>query len=376
MHVLFIEPFCGGSHGAFLRTLSDGLRERFDVRCTVLSMPARHWKWRMRGAVPWLAQEHDAELCRSYDLVFASSFLALAELVGLYPHLGSVPRVLYFHENQLTYPVRAGFSGERDHHFGFTQMVSALAATRCVFNSEFNRQSFLDAGQDCLARMPDAVPDKWRQRVASASDVIGLPLELPELAGTVFRDAAPDSRACGPIILWNHRWEHDKNPAEFFAALLALRAASVPFRIAVCGESFSEIPKAMARAKLALADQTEHWGFLATRADYLALLSRAQIAVSTSNHEFFGVSAIEAAWMGARPLVPDRLSYPELFAAEFRYRELLPELERMCRGWRVGDLDLREDRRSAFAKHRAGTVVAQFHEFFVKHLAAPHERTP
>jgi glycosyltransferase involved in cell wall biosynthesis len=369
MHVLFIEPYCGGSHGAFLRTLTDGLRDRFDVQCTVLTMPARHWKWRMRGAVPWLAQEHDSELRRGYDLVFASSFLALAELVGLYPHLGSVPRILYFHENQLTYPVRAGFSGERDHHFGFTQMVSALAATRCVFNSEFNRQSFLDAGQECLERMPDAVPSRWRQRVAAASDVIGLPMELPEVADTVFCDADLGSRLRGPIILWNHRWEHDKNPAEFFAALLALRATSVPFRVAVCGQSFREIPEEMVSARQALADQTEHWGFLATRSEYLALLSRAQIAVSTADHEFFGVSALEAAWMGARPLVPDRLSYPELFAAEYRYRDLLPELERLCGAWVSGDLNLREDRRSEFAKHRSEPVLARYYDLFVELLA-------
>jgi glycosyltransferase involved in cell wall biosynthesis len=369
MHVLFIEPFCGGSHGAFLGTLTEGLRDRFEVRCTVLTMSARHWKWRMRGAVPWLAQEHDAELRRDYDLVFVSSFVALAELVGLYPHLGSVPRVLYFHENQLAYPVREEFSGERDHHYGFTQMVSALAATRCVFNSEFNRRSFLEAGAALLARMPDAVPTGWHDRIDAASEVIGLPVDLPDVADTVYRDVDIDGRARGPILLWNHRWEHDKNPGEFFQALSALRASGVPHRVAVCGESFREVPEEMEHARRALADRTEHWGFLPSRGDYLALLGRTQIVVSTANHEFFGVSVLEAAWMGSRPLVPDRLSYPELFAPEFRYRELIPELARLCRGWVSGEWDLREDRRTAFDGHRVDRVLGRYHELLNRLLS-------
>ncbi len=81
MHVLFIEPFDGGSHGTFLRVLIEGLRGAHGVRTTVLTLPGRHWKWRMRGAVLWLAQKHGAELRAEYDLLFASSFLGLAELV-------------------------------------------------------------------------------------------------------------------------------------------------------------------------------------------------------------------------------------------------------------------------------------------------------
>jgi glycosyltransferase involved in cell wall biosynthesis len=364
MHVLYIEPFCGGSHGSFLATLTQGLDEAFDVRATVLTMPGRHWKWRMRGAVPWLAHEHDAELRGEYDLVFASSFLSLAELVGLYPHLGAVPRVLYFHENQLAYPVREEFSGDRDHHYGFTQMVSALAATRCVFNSDYNRRSFLAEGDALLQRMPDAIPSGWADRVASRSEVLGLPVDLPDVGDSVFRDLDHTDRAQGPIVLWNHRWEHDKNPGEFFDVLLSLRDSGVPFRVAVCGEEFREVPEEMVRAREVLEHQTEHWGFLPGRDDYLGLLGRSQIAVSTAHHEFFGVSAIEATWMGARPLVPDRLSYSELFEEEFRYRDLCPALSRLCLDWVAGDVDLRADRRPGLVEHRPDRALVRYHDLF------------
>ena len=42
-----------------------------------------------------------------WDCLFCSDMLNLAELKGLAPRiLGSLPSVLYFHENQLTYPVQ------------------------------------------------------------------------------------------------------------------------------------------------------------------------------------------------------------------------------------------------------------------------------
>jgi len=41
-------------------------------------------------------------------------------------------------------------------------------------------------------------------------------------------------------------------------------------------------------------------------------LQQADVIVSTANHEFFGISVVEAIAAGAFPLVPNRLSYPEI----------------------------------------------------------------
>ncbi len=43
-------------------------------------------------------------------------------------------------------------------------------------------------------------------------------------------------------IVWPHRWEHDKNPEEFFNALFKLHEMEIDFRLHVIGEQFSEIP--------------------------------------------------------------------------------------------------------------------------------------
>ena len=45
-----------------------------------------------------------------------------------------------------------------------------------------------------------------------------------------------------PLILWNHRWEYDKNPESFFECLYQLQQNDIDFDIAVLGESFNTNP--------------------------------------------------------------------------------------------------------------------------------------
>ncbi|MBN1770419.1 MAG: DUF3524 domain-containing protein [Deltaproteobacteria bacterium] len=358
--MLYLEPYDAGSHAAFTRILTGGL----EADWTVLTLPGRHWKWRMRGAAAWLALERARELRGPFDVVLASACLPLAELVGLVPALATVPRLLYFHENQLAFPVRAEFAGERDLHFGVTQLVSVLAADRCAFNSAWNRDSFLVAARELLARMPDAVPAGWLERLAERSVVLPLPVELPDHPGVAGRDVpAGPGRAPGPLILWNHRWEHDKGPEAFFGALARLADRGVPFRAAVCGERFREAPAVFDEARARLGARLQHFGFVEDRHAYLDLLARAQLVVSTARHEFFGLAVLEAVQLGARPLVPDGLCYPELYPAEFRYAgeaALAAELERLCRGWTAGTLELRADRRALTAPFAAPRVLPRY----------------
>jgi len=53
-----------------------------------------------------------------------SAVINLAELVGLCGAIRSAHKVLYFHENQLVYPVRK--QQDRDFQYGYNQIVSWL----------------------------------------------------------------------------------------------------------------------------------------------------------------------------------------------------------------------------------------------------------
>ena len=275
--LLFVEPFYGGSHRTFADTLIEGIGG--GARWSLVTLPDRHWKWRMRGSALAVAEQIAG---RSFDLVFATSMLPLAELAGLAPQLARVPKVLYFHENQFAYPASPApaENPERDFDYAFVQFAAAAAADACWFNSAFNRDSFLAGARALLRRLPDARPRAALERMEGRAEVFPLPLQLP-----AFETLASEDTAAGPFVLWNHRWEHDKNPDAFFGALEVLREDGVPFRLAVCGESYREQPASFERARHALADRIVHWGFCEDRAEYLGLLRRADLVVSTALQE-------------------------------------------------------------------------------------------
>ena len=302
MHILALEPYYGGSHQAFLDGWSGASRHDW----TILHLPPYKWKWRMRHAAVTFADDvaRRSSQGQRWDALFCSDMLNLAEFLGLAGNrVAQLPTVLYFHENQLTYPVR--FESERDCHFAMTNMTAALAAGAVWFNSAFHRDSFLTALDAFLGRMPDHQSTEATERIRQKAQV-----HPPGIAPLPQRGA----REPGPLrILWAARWEHDKNPADFFEALRMLKARGVAFRMSALGEQFRERPKIFAAAREEFADRIDDWGFLERRTDYVATLQRADVFVSTATHEFFGLSAIEATLAGAYPLLPERLAYPEIF---------------------------------------------------------------
>ena len=207
--------------------------------------------------------------------------------------------------------------------------------------------------------------------VRAKSEVLGVPLDLPEDPGGL--EERGGDRSQGPTIVWNHRWEFDKNPDGFFEALGRLKARGVPFRLVVCGERFRKAPATFAQARERLKDHIDHWGYAADRSRYEGLLSSADIAVSTAHHEFFGVAMLEACHFGARPLVPDRLAYREIFPDALRYgsdEALADELERLCRGWVEGREVLRADRRAITRPHLTGSLLPRYAALFQRVVGA------
>ena len=303
MKVLALEPYYGGSHRAFL----DGWSCRSRHTWTILSLPAHNWKWRMRHAPVTFARQaaSPARAGGRWDVVFCSDMLDLATFVGLAPPaLRSLPAVVYFHENQLTYPVRQ--EDARDSHFAFTNFTTAVAAARVWFNTAFHRDSFMEALAGLLRRMPDHQSLDALDGIRAAGEVHPPGIE---------QFAARPARRAGPLrILWAARWEHDKGPEAFFDAIGLLRRRGVDFRLSVIGQQFRSVPEVFAEARAALAAHIDHWGCQASRAEYVSALLAADVFVSTAQHEFFGISAVEAMAAGAMPVLPRRLAYPEILA--------------------------------------------------------------
>jgi len=301
LNILAIEPYYGGSHKAFL----DGYAAHSRHRVELLTMPARKWKWRMRGAALRLAEMLPAS---GVDAILASDYLDLAALAGLRPCLMStVPKAVYFHENQLTYPLPD--EDERDYHYGFTNITTCLAADRVIFNSRYHLESFLEAADKLIRRMPDCLPEGVPERIRERSAVIPVGVDLDSI-DRLRADAAPRS---GPLrILWNHRWEFDKGPEAFFDAMARLEEEGGAFELAVVGQEFRVRPPVFDRARERFAPRLRAFGYVESREDYLRLLLESDVVVSTASHEFFGIAVVEAVYAGCVPLLPDGLSYREI----------------------------------------------------------------
>lgn len=311
--LLFIEPYLTASHAAF----AQGLMRHVPARWTLLGLPGRHWRWRLRGAAAFLAEQASEVLAQPWEALVCSDMLGLAELRGLAPSLATVPALVVFHENQLAYPApgRAGTrQQDRDLYLAFGNLTSALAARRVVFNSNFHRDQFLSAARELVGRLPDMRPSGLVPAIEAKSSALPMPIDPAEVG-----DQVREPRS-GPLrILWNHRWAQDKAPEQFFAALEGLAAQGLDFQVAVLGPSPAKPPAVFAVAREALGRHIVQWGQVVDRTAYWDWLFWADVVVSTALQEYFGLSVAEAAWAGCRPLVPDALVYPELYPGRFCY---------------------------------------------------------
>ncbi|XP_046701838.1 glycosyltransferase-like domain-containing protein 1 isoform X2 [Silurus meridionalis] len=371
MSVLLVEAFYGGSH----KQLMDLLVEAVDD-CVLYTLPAKKWHWRARTAALHFMQAIQSS--QAYRILLTSSVLNLAELVALRPDLGSLKKILYFHENQLIYPVRK--NQERDFQYGYNQILSCLVADLVLFNSAFNMESFLSSISSFMKTMPDHRPKGLEQLIRPKCRVLYFPIRFPDVtrflpehkrrlrqtqspcnfssktspeiaaassgepqSGEEQRlecdaeepEHRPDLGNEGPLhIVWPHRWEHDKDPELFFQTLFKLTERELRFEVSVLGETFTHVPGIFAEAKERLARHIRHWGFMPSKEDYLRTLCQADVVVSTAKHEFFGVAMLEAVHCGCYPLCPKALVYPEIFPGSYLYstpEQLFKKLQSFCK---------------------------------------------
>src|SRR5439155_6174009 len=109
-----------------------------------------------------------------------------------------------------------------------------------------------------------------------------------------------------PIVLWNSRWEYDKGPQAFFAALRDLAARGLDFRVIVAGEHIDPNEPNFLAAREWLGARGLAWGYAPDLAAYRAMLWQSDIVVSTAIQEFFGISVIEALYCGCVAVLPRR----------------------------------------------------------------------
>ncbi|WP_051208381.1 tRNA-queuosine alpha-mannosyltransferase domain-containing protein [Saccharospirillum impatiens] len=299
MQVLLLSAYHSASHAYWCKGLMDAFP---DIDWTLKTQPARHFSWRVEASGLLWALADDPDMERHYDLIIATSLSDLTRLRAFRAHLAAIPTWLYFHENQFAHPRSA--SQATDHQIGwqFLSIQNALCADWVSFNTEFNRRTFFAGARKLLRRFPEKLPGEPMVRIERHSDVLPVPL-TDDFAALSGHAKEPD------LIVWNHRWEWDKQPERFLAALVRLREAGVGFRLAMLGSGGGRNGE-FDQQRQALGDAVVHWGE-ASRDDYAQWVARAGIGVSTALHDFQGLSMLELAQAGAQVVVPNRLAYPE-----------------------------------------------------------------
>ena len=313
MNILILEPYFIGSHADW----ANGYKKHSQHHIEILSLSGQFWKWRMHGGAVTLAQMF---LSQDFapDLLIATDMLDLTTFLALTRHrTAEIPVAIYFHENQLCYPWSPDDRDviqKRDRHYGFINYSSALAADVVFFNSQFHKDSFLKELYRFLRHFPDHRELENVDKIAANSQVLHLGLDLER-----FDQQQPKvelNKISIPLILWNHRWEYDKNPRDFFRALFILNEQGYDFNIAILGENFSRVPVEFEQARKKLGDKIVQYGFVEKFDYYAHWLYRADIIPVTSSQDFFGASVVEAVHCGCYPLLPKRLAYPEIFSLE------------------------------------------------------------
>ncbi len=320
MKIALVDTFYDTSH----RSWAEGLVKHSEHVIDIYSASAHHWKWRMTGESVQMAWNLNKSK-KTYDLIIATDMVNVPVFRSVIDkHFQNVPLLLYFHENQITYPINGPekTSSLRDMHYGFINYVSALSAEKVVFNSYFHRSDFLQALPLFLSMFP-AIRYSGSLAAIKQKSLV-LPVGIESFHSSVHHQG-------NPVFLWNHRWEYDKNPDVFFQSLFEMKRRKIPFELIVTGKSFVNQPKIFDEAKRRLSSEIIHFGY-APKEKYIDLLSRANVSLVTSRQDFFGISFVEALAAGCLPVLPERLAFPEhipdhlLNRVSYNHDEEIPDL--------------------------------------------------
>jgi len=308
MNIVLIEPFFTGSHKQWALGYKNHSKHNIDI----IYLKGIYWKWRMHGGAITLAtifNKHIKENGKP-DLILVTDMLNLPVFTS-FSDVSGIPIISFFHENQITYPWSTQDRDKeknRDHHYGFINYTTALRSDLIMFNSNFHKNSFIKELRKFLKQFPDNNDLYNVDTIEDNSIVSYLGLNLKK-----FDKYKNTTQNKIPIILWNHRWEYDKNPDDFFNCLKKLKKEKIKFKLIILGEEFQTEMEIFTNARNHFYDEIIHIGYCKSFSEYATLINKADIIPVTTNQEFFGVSIIEAIYCNVYPILPQRLTYPELF---------------------------------------------------------------
>jgi len=327
--ILLLSAYDAQSHQYWHK----GLVEAFpEYDWTVLTLPARYFAWRVRGnSLSW-AIEQQTLLNQPYDAVICTSMTDLSALRGMVPKLARTPTLVYFHENQFAYPPSQHQAQSVEPQV--LNLYTAFCADKVLFNSNYNRETFIDGARKLLQKLPDHAPLSVIEHIKDKSGVLPVPLKPVTTSQIDTEQPWPKNTKEITKIVWAARWEYDKGPKTLLEILRTLKAAQQDFALCLLGQHFRHSPPEFNDIQYEFAAEIVHAGFEESTARYQAWLNGADFILSTAEHEFQGIAVLEATQRGCIPIVPDTLVYPELFDQQLRYNSAQEAASLIQKHWK------------------------------------------
>ncbi len=301
MLIYLIESYYSGSH----KVWADCLVKYSKYQIKLFTLGGRFWKWRMQGSAITLAAQVN-EFTEKPDLIICSDLIDLACFKSLIKYK-DVNIVIYMHENQLTYPIsKYSKDNYQELSLGYLNYKSCLCSDHILFNTLYHQNVFYEACKNLLQRMPDNKNLESIEEMRQKSSILPIGFNSEEF----FISHQSRSTSGLPTLLFNHRWEHDKRPDLFMSLLDHLITQHLEFKINITNITKTETIQFL---KKKYSDHIDFIGHCKTRQHYLNILSSSDILPVTNDHDFFGISVLEAIKMGCYPLLPSNLCYQEHF---------------------------------------------------------------
>ncbi len=220
--------------------------------------------------------------------------------------------IIYWHENQFEYP------NKKAHYIGLKELYNFISADINIFNSSFHRDDFYKKAKKELKKfnlenLTDILNEKY-----DYSPVVYPGFDMKNVDSFYNRE----QKNMIPVILWNHRWSKDKDYFMFFSMMRHLKKHGYKFKLNIFGEAVLANNDDFEYFKNQMGEYINKFGFLSSKSEYYKEVSKSDIVISTAVEENFGISMVESMYLGATPVLPDRLSYPELIPEKYHNKVL------------------------------------------------------
>jgi hypothetical protein len=142
-------------------------------------------------------KEKKPDLIISTDMLDLSLFLSLTREIT-----HNIKTIIYFHENQLTYPKNENEKNLHTSIYSFINFTSMLSSNKILFNSNFHFNDFTSNVKKILNQQRDNNEFETIEEIKKKSDILYVGVDLNIL--NEYKILKKNFKE--KIIIWNHRW--------------------------------------------------------------------------------------------------------------------------------------------------------------------------